>query len=109
MKPIRTAVTVILLGSSTLGLAACGEGWEPQELRGRVPYTEERTAGPGVEYVRAYMLPEKGPVLEPETVPALKGTETPVQDAEPMFDAGQQKAKGLKAADPLFEKSQQKK
>lgn len=83
MKAVRSA-TVILLGFSTLGLAACGEGYEPRQFRDRVPYTEERTAGPGVEYVRAYMLPEKGPVL-PEATPALRGTETPILDAAPIF------------------------
>lgn len=89
MTLIRTT-TLILVGFSTVGLAACGEGWEPQQFRGRVPYTEERTAGPGVEYVRAYMLPERGPNLD---TPALKGTETPIMDAAPMFEPAQRSKK----------------
>lgn len=84
--------TLILLGAiaTTLTLSACGEGWQPQPVRGRVPYTEERTAGPGVEYVRAYMLPERGPNLES---PALIGTETPIEDASPMFKPSQKSKK----------------
>jgi hypothetical protein len=39
-------------------LAACGDGWVPQPYEG-VPYTYERTAGRGVEYVRASMAPAK--------------------------------------------------
>jgi hypothetical protein len=104
MKPIRT-VTTILLGASTLGLSACGEGWEPQELRGRVPYVEERTAGPGVEYVRAYMLPEKGPKLEPQ----MPAEENPIKDADPIFEHGQKKGgakPAIKDADPMFDKGQ---
>lgn len=89
MTLFRTS-TLILIGASTLGLAACGEGWEPRPYRDRVPYTEERTAGPGVEYVRAYMLPERGPNLES---PALKGTETPIEDAAPMFRPSQRSKK----------------
>ncbi len=89
MTPIRSA-TLILIGASTLGLTACGEGWEARPYRDRVPYTEERTAGPGVEYVRAFMLPERGPNLE---TPALKGTETPILDAGPMFEPAQRSKK----------------
>lgn len=55
-------MTVILL---PLALTACGgEGWQMQPTK-RLPYGNERTAGSGVEYVRASMMPAKGPVLEP--------------------------------------------
>ncbi len=43
----------------SLTLSACGDGWETVEYSGRVPYTMERTAGSGIAYVRAQMLPEK--------------------------------------------------
>jgi len=71
-----------------LALAACGEGWEVVEMRGQVPYTQDRTAGPGVKYVRAYMLPEKGPVLEQQPVVSPP---TKVEDAQPLFDHKQLK------------------
>lgn len=61
-------------------LSACGEGWEIVEVRNQVPYTEERTAGPGVAYVRALLLPAKGPVLPPAADPL------PLSNAESLFD-----------------------
>ena len=84
MKILRSAV-IVFSGLSALSLAACGEGYEVVKIRGSVPYVEERTAGPGVAYVRAHMMPEKTMVL---TEPLL----TPqVQDAEPIFDKKMQK------------------
>lgn len=71
-------------------LAACGleegETWEAQDYVG-VPYTEERTAGRGIKWVRVMMAPLKEVILEPflpETpllprepeLPQLKSAET---------------------------------
>ena len=84
MKTSRRVVFV-LSGLSTLALTACGEGYEVVKIRGQVPYTEERTAGPGVAYVRAHMMPEKTIVL-PETIIAPE-----VKDAEPIFEQKMQK------------------
>ncbi len=82
MKTLRRVVFVVS-GLSTLCLAACGEGYEAVQVRGKVPYTEERTAGPGIAYVLAHMMPEKTMVLPaPVSAPAA----APVQDAEPIFD-----------------------
>lgn len=72
-------------GLASLSLTACGEGWVPVEYRGRVPYTEERTAGPGIEYVRAHMMPQKSVVI-----PAPMVTE--MDDAEPIFNTKMEKA-----------------
>ena len=47
-----------------LFLAGCGEGWEAKLYDG-FPYGNLRTAGNGIEYVRARMMPEKGPVIKP--------------------------------------------
>lgn len=83
MKNIRRAVYL----SSCLpviALAGCGEGYEMVMVRGQVPYTEERTAGPGVAYVRAHLMPEKTVIL-PE--PMM----TPVQDAAPIFEKKMEK------------------
>ena len=84
MKNVRRAL-VVFCGLSSLSLAACGEGYEMVQVRGQVPYTEERTAGPGVAYVRAHMMPEKSVVI-PSTMAAPQ-----VQDAEPIFDKKMQK------------------
>ena len=101
MTPFRSLV-LFSAGIAALSLTACGEGYEATRYEG-FPYNNERTAGPGVAYVLARMLPEKGPVLEPVTPPppapppaeevlepALEGTQTPIKDAEPMFDRMQQ-------------------
>lgn len=84
MKTFRRVVFV-LSGVSALALTACGEGYEMVQVRGQVPYTEERTAGPGVAYVRAHMMPQKSVVVDqPLVTPVLK-------DAEPIFEQKLQK------------------
>ncbi len=87
----RLSRSLLILAVLAPALAACGEGdgggWVVQPVRGMVPYTEERTAGSGVAYVRAYMLPEKGPVLTPVAASAA----TPMTDAAPIFDSKQVK------------------
>lgn len=83
MKTFRR-VLISLCGLSTLALAGCGEGWEAVEFRGKVPYVEERTAGPGIMYVRAHMMPAKTVVLPAEQ-------DTVIKDAEPIFDKKVQK------------------
>lgn len=94
MKKIRAASLLILSGVSTLALTACGEGWVAVPYQG-VPYTEERTAGSGVQFVRDHLLPSKGPVLEPAApavlTPVLQETETQVKDAAPLFTGRQLK------------------
>lgn len=78
-------VLFVMSGLSTLALAACGEGYEVVKVRGQVPYTEDRTAGPGVAYVRAHLMPEKTIVLPQSTIaPVMK-------DAEPIFETKMQK------------------
>jgi hypothetical protein len=54
---------ILGLCAPTLFLAGCGEGWE-WKLYDGFPYGGIRTAGHGVEYVRANMMPEKGPVIK---------------------------------------------
>ncbi len=93
----RSALSFILLSTVTLFLSGCGEGWVPQPYDG-TPYGD-RTAGHGVTYVRANMIPEKGPVLESkmletETIlekDAKSELDTYIQDAQPVFSKGQKK------------------
>lgn len=87
MKTFRQ-VLMSVCGLSTLALAACGEGYEVVKVRGQVPYTEERTAGPGVAYVRAHLMPAKTIVLPAET---QVESETVVKDAQPLFNQKVQK------------------
>ena len=81
-------LTGILLCSLSL-LSACGEGWEIVQYDG-VPYGEDRTVGSGIKFVRAHLLPEKGPVLTPMT-----------QDVE---DFWAEHLESIENAEPLFEK-----
>lgn len=95
MKKLCAKSLLILSGVSTLGLAACGEGWVAVPYEGGVPYTEERTAGSGVKFVRDHLLPAKGPVLEPAPTPIfepiVQETQTEVKDAAPLFTGKQLK------------------
>ena len=86
MKIFRPVVMSVC-GFAALGLSACGEGYEMVKVRGQVPYTEERTAGPGVAFVRAHMMPEKTVVLPQE----IMAPAPVIQNAEPIFEQKMQK------------------
>ncbi len=55
----------LLLGAvlPAMFLAGCGDEWDSKLYDG-FPYGNARTAGHGIAYVRANMMPEKGPNLE---------------------------------------------
>ena len=59
---LRLFLAVFVL---SLPLAACGEGWEMIRTTEMVPYGNTRTAGTGIAYVRAKLLPKKDLVLQP--------------------------------------------
>ncbi len=96
VNAIRKPLSILLVSGSLLALAACGEGYERRPYHG-VPYTHERTAGYGVEYVRAIMMPERGPNLEPvapkaeKSPPSTPPSEESVKSAEPVFENNQKK------------------
>ncbi|HQX27551.1 MAG TPA: hypothetical protein PKX38_06405 [Alphaproteobacteria bacterium] len=86
--------------ASPIMLAACGDGWEMVRVDDVVPYGNTRTAGTGVAYVRAKMMPEKelklepAPMLTPMTTPppAPPPPVTPVPSkAEEVFREKQEK------------------
>lgn len=58
---------VFLSASSLFLLTGCGEGYEVINTNTMFPYGNQRTAGSGVAYVLAKMLPEKD--LKLESVP----------------------------------------
>ncbi|HEY0901968.1 MAG TPA: hypothetical protein VGD95_07580 [Micavibrio sp.] len=86
-------MTVTLL---PLALTACGgEGWELRKTTTTFPYGNQRTAGSGVEWVRASMMPAKGPVIEapaptpepaPVVLPEPQPAPAPVKPADPVFN-----------------------
>ena len=100
MKMRRIAL-LIAVSAAPLTLAGCGEGWVPQQIREFVPYTEERTAGPGIEYVRAHMLQERGAVLEPQMVAPAPAPE-PEPTVEEVLDLPPQPAEPIKSSEELF-------
>lgn len=90
----------LLLCSMPLLLTACGDGWEAQRTTEIFPYGNQRTAGSGVVYVRAKMMPEKELVVEapaptstPEPAPA------PVLSGDKIFNEAQMK--GAHASAPV--------
>lgn len=101
--PINKSVMKIsMLGLSALPLltlAACGEGYEMKPYYG-VPYTDERTAGHGVEWVRASMLPPKEMKTETVTKTETK-IEAPATAAPPLPPVPAR-------ADQVFKNSQSK-
>jgi hypothetical protein len=95
----KSIMKMSVLGLSALPiitLAACGEGYEVKPYYG-VPYTDERTAGHGVEWVRASMLPPKE--MKTETVTKVETkVEAPVTPPPP----------APAIADKVFKNSQSK-
>jgi hypothetical protein len=91
--PSRRLFKYFLL-CAPLTLAACGEGYEMTRIEGIVPYTLERTAGTGVAYVRAKMLPEKAIVIESKTEAPVAPAPAPKEE--------------LKSAEPVFKEQQKK-
>ena len=88
-----------LTGFASLSLTACGDGWVVQPYHG-VPYdgkgieSDERTAGYGVEYVRANMMPGKSvntTAQEAPPAPPAPAPQPPARDAAPLFDKLQSK------------------
>lgn len=87
-----------------LFLTACGDGWEAQKTTKYKPYGNSRTAGSGIVYVRAKLLPKKELKLEPEikeTPPAQEKVKAappaPVKPADKMFNDAQIKGHSVKA------------
>ncbi len=77
----------LFLLSAPLLLTACGEGWETKRTDKIYPYGNKRTAGSGVMYVRAQMMPEKELKLEPvKEVEAKEEEVKPVLKAEEIFE-----------------------
>ncbi len=87
-----THIKYILLAAPLL-MTACGPDFEPVRVQGIVPYTMERTAGTGVAYVRAKMMPAKAVVVETKTEAPVAVTPPPepLKSAEPVFHDAQKK------------------
>lgn len=93
-KILRQSVLALAL-LPALALGACGEGsgWTTVPYD-QVPYTHERTAGRGIAYVRAAMLPPKEMkteivIVQPEAAPIV--VPAPLTQGDKVFDAKQSK------------------
>lgn len=81
-------------------LTACGEGWEMQLTNTAFPYGNQRTAGSGVMYVRAKLLPKKE-----LNIVAVERAREPVVQIIPQAPAADQQ---IKTAEPIFKAQQAK-
>ncbi len=100
MKKMRTLLLV-----TPLVLSACGDNYELIKTDTLFPYGNQRTAGSGVAYVVAQMMPERElnlkPVERPHAPEALEETKeildvmddsvTPEIDMDKVFDDAQRK------------------
>ena len=86
MKTLR----IMRLASPFL-LSACGEGWEMIRTDKMVPYGNTRTAGTGVAYVRAKLLPEKDLNLKQVVRPMAPHIEAQPKPADKIFEEKQKK------------------
>lgn len=57
----------LVLAPACLMLSACGPGWDAVKVTDIVPYGNSRTAGSGVMYVRANLMPEKNVNLDAQS------------------------------------------
>ncbi|MDB5492493.1 MAG: hypothetical protein JWO78_2342 [Micavibrio sp.] len=80
MPVYKTILRISALGFTALpllALTACGDGYEVKPYYG-VPYTHDRTAGHGVEWVRANMMAPKATNTD-SLMRAEDPTQTPVK------------------------------
>ena len=56
---IQKCKKIMIIGSMLIPLSACSEAWISEKTTTHFPYGNARTAGSGVAYVRAQMLPER--------------------------------------------------
>ncbi len=95
----KSILRLAALFAPLLLLSACGEGWEAQKTTTAFPYGQ-RTAGSGVVYVRAQLLPKKELKLEQITSEQAA--------AATQVEKPQARAEVTLSADKIFIKAQTK-
>jgi hypothetical protein len=102
----------IALFTFPLFLAACGEGYEMIKTDTMFPYGNARTAGSGVAYVRANMMPEKTLKVEPpmaeEAAPVAMPPPPPAVEEQKPADTQQILDKVQEDMEQMFEEKQRK-
>ena len=86
----------VLIVLTPFMLTGCGEGWEQVRTDSYVPYGNSRTAGTGIAYVRAKMLPKKE--LNLKSVARERQPEAVVVEPKPV----------MQQVDRLFKEAQEK-
>ena len=85
---MKTARALLL--ASPLLLTACGEGYEMIKTDTMFPYGNQRTAGSGVAYVLAKMMPAKTqPILQsvaPRPAPQPAPQPAPLQETKQIIE-----------------------
>jgi len=83
---IQRSLAFLILLLAPLALSACGEEWVAVKTTDYFPYGNQRTAGSGVVYVLAKMLPEHNVKLEmQQSGEKLETDEAPVIGADAVF------------------------
>lgn len=95
--PMRFLKYLVL--AAPLALAACGDGWEMTRTE-QFPYGNQRTAGTGVAYVRAKLLPKKELNLDPAPPPVE------VPPAPPMMPQENKTPDPIKEIQDMFREKQ---
>lgn len=95
-----------LLALCALPLTACGEGYVPELTNTFFPYGNQRTAGSGVAYVIAKMMPEKELKLVPVEEPPKPKVITP--EPEPKMEIPPPTVDEIPDLNPTFRESQKK-
>ena len=95
-----------LLLASPFLLAACGEGYEMIKTDAMFPYGNQRTAGSGVAYVVAKMMPKKELNLQPV---AARPAPQPLEETKEIIkEIPQEPEQPMKPADDIFKEKQMK-
>ncbi len=113
MSALNKNLRYTLMIAPLLLLTACGEGYEMVSYDG-FPYGNARTAGTGVAYVRANMMPARGPAIRAEMPEAEKVLEQemvqpePAPAPEPVAEPASESDSLIEQAEEIFRRMQRK-
>ena len=94
---LKYSKIILLANLACLSLSACSDDYVAMKTTEHFPYGNQRTAGSGVAYVLAQMLPERSLNTGPAgkiAIPAMKHKDTrnaPILGADAIFQKVQKK------------------
>jgi len=104
---MKFRISPIAVIGACLMLSACGEGWVPQLTTDMTPYGNSRTAGSGVVYVRANMMPAKTEIKGAQSVERTWAP-TQMSSAPKAIETKPAPSKPMMKADEIFNDAAQK-